>query len=110
MEKVKLQFDDPKLLYRAYMPFVKGGGLFIATPKPLEMGVMVDVSLTLPGSKIFTPFQSAVIWVAAKDVLNEDHQPGYGFQIQGDQAEEINSLIQLLVKSFHEDELPTDFL
>ncbi|MBY6205827.1 PilZ domain-containing protein [Halomonas denitrificans] len=39
--------DDKQELYRCYMPFLNGGGLFIATKKRFRLGDEVLVLLTL---------------------------------------------------------------
>ncbi len=109
MDKVELAFREPESLYRAYMPFVEGGGLFVAADKPLAMGATIEVQLVLPDEQNYV-FSSKVVWTALPDVVSENHIPGYAIQIFGDQAEEIRELIETLTNKFHEDELPTDVL
>ena len=44
---LSLTIKDKSALYAAYMPFVKGGGLFIPTTKPYHLGDEVFLLLSL---------------------------------------------------------------
>ena len=44
---LSLTIKDKSALYAAYMPFVKGGGLFIPTKKSYRIGEEVFMLLTL---------------------------------------------------------------
>lgn len=54
---------DKAQLYSAYMPFLKGGGIFVATPKRYFLGDEVFLLLTLPESSERMPVPGKVIWV-----------------------------------------------
>ena len=45
---LSLAVKDKAALYNAYMPFVKGGGIFVPTPKRYFLGDEVFLLLTLP--------------------------------------------------------------
>ena len=59
---VPLSFKDKQALQRAYMPFMKGGGLFLPTAQPYEMNEEIFLLVTLPGSKKSLPVPGTVVW------------------------------------------------
>lgn len=63
MLELVAEFDNVNQLYRAYMPFVNHGGIFITTHIEAELGAKVKVSLTLPDDLEATQFESVVVWL-----------------------------------------------
>lgn len=63
---LSLTIKDKAVLYAAYMPFVKNGGLFIPTQKPYKLGdeVFVLLSLMEEGDKI--PVAGKVVWITPR--------------------------------------------
>ena len=97
MEKVALNFESNETLSDAYMPFVEAGGLLIMTDEPFALGTDIEVTLTLPEGTTYPVFETKVIWHASKHTAKEDHQPGYGIQISGKQAQAIRAQIEELL-------------
>ena len=60
---IELTIDDKDALYRAYMPFVRNGGLFVPTRRRYELGDDVAVVLNLFGSNEPLPITGKVVWV-----------------------------------------------
>ena len=60
---LSLAIKDKGALYNAYMPFVKGGGLFVPTAKRYGLGDEVFILLTLMEDKDRLPIAGKVIWV-----------------------------------------------
>lgn len=60
---LSLTIKDKSALYAAYMPFVKGGGIFIPSNKPYKIGDEVFMLLTLMDSKEKIPVAGHVIWI-----------------------------------------------
>ncbi|PJJ97902.1 pilus assembly protein PilZ [Lysobacteraceae bacterium NML75-0749] len=58
-----VNISDENMLYNAYMPFIKGGGLFAQTPNRLPLGQAVFMVVTLPGSSEKLPVSGKVCWV-----------------------------------------------
>jgi type IV pilus assembly protein PilZ len=54
---------DKAALYSAYMPFLKGGGLFVSTARRYFLGDEVFMLLTLPESNERLPVAGRVVWV-----------------------------------------------
>ncbi|MHB8257942.1 MAG: PilZ domain-containing protein [Acidiferrobacterales bacterium] len=60
---LSLTIKDKNALYAAYMPYVKGGGIFIPSSKAYKLGDEVFMLLTLMDSKEKIPVAGHVIWV-----------------------------------------------
>ena len=60
---VPLTIKDTTLLYESYMPFIKGGGLFIPTPKRFSLGDDVFIRFTLMDELDKLPVPGKVIWI-----------------------------------------------
>jgi len=60
---LSLSIKEKSALFAAYMPFVKGGGLFIPTTKSYKMGEEVFMLLTLMEDPVKLPVSGKVVWV-----------------------------------------------
>ena len=63
---LSLTIKDKSVLYAAYMPFIKNGGLFIPTNKSYKLGDEVFMLLNLMGEDEKLPVAGKVIWVTPK--------------------------------------------
>ena len=59
---LSLTIKDKSALYAAYMPFVKGGGLFIPTKKHYRLGDEVFMLLTLMDESEKIPVAGRIVW------------------------------------------------
>lgn len=82
---LSVSIKDKQALYEAYMPFVKHGGLFIATKKEYALGNEVFVLLSLLDEKEKLPFAGRVVWVTPKGAQG-NRQAGIGVQFHDDQS------------------------
>jgi type IV pilus assembly protein PilZ len=60
---LSLTIKDKSALYAAYMPFIKGGGLFIPTKKSYALGDEVFMLLTLMDEPEKIPVAGKIIWI-----------------------------------------------
>jgi type IV pilus assembly protein PilZ len=60
---LSLSIKERSALFAAYMPFIKGGGLFIPTNKSYKMGEDVFMLLTLMDDPAKLPVSGKVAWV-----------------------------------------------
>ncbi|MFP5382033.1 MAG: PilZ domain-containing protein [Gammaproteobacteria bacterium] len=60
---LSLSIKEKSALFAAYMPFIKGGGLFIPTSKQYKMGEEVFMLLTLMDDPAKLPVSGKVVWV-----------------------------------------------
>ncbi|MFL6622952.1 MAG: PilZ domain-containing protein [Sulfurifustaceae bacterium] len=63
---LSLAIKDKSALYAAYMPFVKGGGIFIPNTRPYKLGEEVFMLLSLMESKEKIPVAGHVVWITPK--------------------------------------------
>jgi type IV pilus assembly protein PilZ len=60
---LSLAIKDKGALYNAYMPYVRGGGIFVPTAKRYSLGDEVFILLTLMDDKERLPVAGKVIWI-----------------------------------------------
>ncbi len=60
---LSLAIKDKGALYNAYMPFVKGGGIFVPTTRRYSLGDEVFILLTLLDDKERLPVAGKVCWM-----------------------------------------------
>lgn len=60
---LSLSIKEKSALFAAFMPFIKGGGLFIPTNKNYKMGEEVFMLLTLMDDPAKIPVSGKVVWV-----------------------------------------------
>src|SRR5690625_3165423 len=63
---LNLTIKDTAVLYAAYMPFVKHGGLFIPTNKSYKLGDEIFMLLNLMDEPEKVPVAGKVVWVTPK--------------------------------------------
>ena len=61
-----LTIKDKSVLYAAYMPFIKNGGLFIPTAKEYELGDEISMLLNLMDETDKTPVTGKVAWITPR--------------------------------------------
>lgn len=66
LDTITCSFTNENSLYLAYMPCVKGGGLFVRTMHLLPMGTQVKLGLTLLTDAEVHEILCQVIWVTPK--------------------------------------------
>lgn len=78
-----LTIKDKAVLYAAYMPFIRNGGLFIPTQKAYHLGDEVFLLLNLMEEPEKIPVAGKVIWVTPKGAQGS-RAAGVGVQFNGD--------------------------
>ncbi len=63
---LSLKISDENMLYHAYMPFLKNGGLFIPTNKLYQIGEEVFILLTLMKEPEKIPVAGNIAWITPK--------------------------------------------
>lgn len=82
---LSLTVSNKEDLYRAYMPFIGSGGLFIPTTRSYQLGEEVFMLLTLMEEPDKIPVAGKVIWVTPKGAQG-GKTPGIGIQLSNDDA------------------------
>jgi type IV pilus assembly protein PilZ len=80
---LSLTIKDKGALYASYMPYVKGGGLFIPTNKPYALGDEVFILLKLMDETDKMPVVGRVVW-KTPPVAQSGRVSGIGIQFSAD--------------------------
>ena len=82
---LSLNINSKSALYAAYMPFLKGGGLFIPTNKAYAPGDEVFMLLQLMDDPARLAVKGKVVWVTPAGAANSKTQ-GLGVQFAPDEG------------------------
>lgn len=104
---LSLQIKDNKELYSAYMPYVKGGAIFVPTPKKYQIGDEVFLMVSFLEDKSRLPVVGKVVWVSPMGQMG-GRRSGVGVQLS-DTAEnvEIRNKIDASLAGMLDSDLPT---
>lgn len=102
---LSLTIKDKVVLYSAYMPFVKNGGLFVPTNKSYELGDEVFMLLTLMEEPEKIPIAGRVIWVTPRGAQG-NRTAGIGVQFS-EQDAGANAKIEEYLAGLLTSEKPT---
>ncbi|MDO6681050.1 MULTISPECIES: PilZ domain-containing protein [unclassified Oceanobacter] len=78
-----LTIKDKAVLYGAYMPFLKEGGLFIPTNRSYKLGDEVFLLLKLMDDPEKLPVAGKVVWITPQGAQG-NKTAGIGVQFSGD--------------------------
>lgn len=97
---------DKSALYAAYMPYLRNGGLFVATHRSYQLGDEVILILTLMDESERIPVPGKVVWVTPK-AAEGYRTPGIGVQFGEDDGGAMRSRIENYLAGIVEAERPT---
>ncbi len=103
---LSLVIKDRNALYAAYMPFLKGGGLFIPSNKPYRLGDEVFMLLTLMDSKEKIPVAGHVVWITPMGAPH-GRAPGIGIQFSAKDSGTARTRIENLLIGQLQSDRPT---
>lgn len=104
---LSLAIKDKASLYQAYMPFVKGGGIFIPTTKRYGLGDEVFILLSLLEDKDRLPVAGKVIWVTPPGAQG-NRAAGIGVQFADTaEAETVKGKIETILAGTLDSDKPT---
>lgn len=108
--ELTLTFTDKNELYLAYMPFIKGGGLFLRTKKTIEMGQEIQAQVKLIDEQDHYTIYGTVVWVTPK-CAQGNREAGIGIQLQATaQMEAFRHKIEAYLAGMLTSERRTDTL
>ena len=103
---VSLNYPDKKALQKAYMPFLKGGGLFLPTSSPRDMNEEMFLLVTLPEAAKPIPVPGAVVWKTPVGSV-DGKQQGVGIEFKGREGNSLRSRIEGLLGARTHSNTPT---
>jgi type IV pilus assembly protein PilZ len=93
---LSLAIKEKSALYAAYMPYVKGGGLFIPTNKNFKIGEEVFMLLSLVDDPLKLKVVGKVIWITP--VAQANRPQGIGVQFsEKDGGVEVKNKIEAIL-------------
>ena len=105
---LNLAIKDKGVLYQAFMPFIKNGGIFIPTNKAYKMGEEVFMLLSLMNEPEKIPVAGKIIWMTPKGA-GTNKVAGIGVQFN-DQNENARKKIETFLAGTLGSEMPTHTL
>jgi len=99
---LSLTIKDKAVLYAAYMPFVKNGGMFIPTSKSYKLGDEVFMLLSLMEEPEKIPVAGKVIWVTPRGAQG-NRAAGIGVQFTDQDNTAITKIENYLAGSLSSD-------
>lgn len=100
-----LTIKDKAVLYAAYMPFVRNGGLFIPTTKPYKLGEEVFILLSLMEEADKIPVAGKVVWITPRGA-GGNRAAGIGIQFN-DQDDTARRKIETYLAGSEKSDRPT---
>lgn len=100
-----LTIKDKGVLYAAYMPFIRNGGLFIPTNKNYQLGDEVFLLLSLMDEPEKIPVAGKVIWITPRGA-QANRAAGIGVQFNAD-AEAAKNKIETYLAGALSSDRPT---
>ena len=82
---LSLNIREKSILYAAYMPFLKGGGIFIPTTKQYRLGDEIFMLIALMGDTNKIPVAGKVVWITPAGSQGNKAQ-GIGVQFSEDEG------------------------
>jgi type IV pilus assembly protein PilZ len=76
---LSLSIKDKQALYKSYMPFVSGGGLFVPSTKKFALGDEVFLLLTVMEFEERLPIPGKVVWITPQGAAG-NRKAGIGVQ------------------------------
>lgn len=77
--QISCSFDSQSSLYSAYMPFIKGGGLFLRTHDLYPLGIALNLSVQLMDEPELYWVDGKIVWITPKGAQG-NKLPGIGVQ------------------------------
>jgi type IV pilus assembly protein PilZ len=82
---ISLNIKEKSILYAAYMPFVRGGGIFIPTARSYKLGDEIFMLISLMEDPHKLPVAGRVIWITPPGCHGNRVQ-GVGVQFKEDES------------------------
>jgi type IV pilus assembly protein PilZ len=104
---LSLAIKEKPTLYNSYMPFVKGGGIFVPTPRKYNIGDEVFILMSLLEDKDRLPVAGKVIWITPAGAQG-NRAAGIGVQFtESAEAEIVKGKIETILAGILDSDKPT---
>ena len=106
---LSLTIKDKAVLYAAYMPFLKNGGLFIPTNREYQLNDEVFMLLNLMEETEKIPVAGRVVWITPKGAQG-NRAAGIGVQFSGEDDSAARAKIETYLAGALQSDRPTHTL
>lgn len=104
---LSLTIRERNALYAAYMPYIKGGGLFIPTNRTYQMGDQVYMLLSLMDEPSKHSLSGKVVWITPAGAQG-NRQQGIGVQFEdSDSGRAVRNKIESILGNAMKSTRPT---
>jgi type IV pilus assembly protein PilZ len=103
---LSLTIKEKNVLYTAYMPFIKNGGIFIPTTRSYQMGDQVFMLLTLMDEPDKIAVSGRVVWITPAGAQG-NRAAGIGIQFSDDDNGHARNKIEGYLAGMLESDRPT---
>lgn len=93
---ITVSLKDKASMYAAYMHFVKGGGLFVATSRAANLGDDLFLLLSLPDDATKYALPGKVVWITLQAMPGRPQGLGVQFT-DNDQARQVRAKIEAMI-------------
>lgn len=107
--KLSIAIKDKAVLYAAYMPFLKSGGLFIPTKKQFKIGDVLSLILTITDLTEQFTVDAEVVWITPAKAQG-NRAPGIGVQFLGNEGSALRAKIESILGGALKSDKPTHTL
>lgn len=106
---ISCTFSTEASLYLAYMPYVKGGGIFIRTLHNYNLADEVHLAISLMDEAVPFEIEGKVVWITPKGA--QGNKPaGIGVQFIGENSRALCNKIETYLAGMLKSTQPTDTL
>lgn len=103
---ISLAIREKAALYAAYMPFLQGGGIFVPTTRPAQLGDDLYLILTLLEDSTKFAVPGKVVWITPPG--STGRQQGLGIQFaRNDAGTQVRAKIEELIGAALRSSRPT---
>lgn len=103
---LSLTIKDKNALYAAYMPYIKGGGLFVPSNRRYKLGEEVFMLLTLMDNKEKIPVAGHVVWITPPGAQS-NRTAGIGIQFSEKDSGIARTKIETILAAAMKSDRPT---
>ncbi len=103
---INLSLSDADELYKAYMPYIHNGGLFVQTTKNYQMGDEVFLLLSLMDEGERLPIPGKVVWITPERAHNQKPS-GIGIQFNASDNGQTGARIETYLAGRLNSDRPT---
>ena len=104
---INCTFPTERLLYSAYMPYIKNGGLFIKTKQFYPLGTKIQLQVTLLDEVVPYVIDGQIAWITPKAAQN-DKPLGLGIQFSCENTRMLRNKIETYLSEMLKLSQPTD--